>query len=102
MSKPAIKKDIPFTITQKALEEIVFIIKNKNIPPDYGLRIGIKGGSGCGGVNYLLGFDTVKESDDIYILEGVKIYMEKKHAMFLAGKEIDFEDGAKERGFIFK
>ena len=46
-------------------------------------------------------FDKKKDGDDIFYLDGINIYMEKKHAMFLAGKKINFEDGASARGFTF-
>jgi iron-sulfur cluster assembly protein len=102
MSNITSLKKAPFNITPKALEEVNFILKEKNIPEDYHLRVGVKGGGGCGGASFILGFDQQSEGDDIYLIEGIKVLMEKKHAMFLAGKEIDFEDGAVARGFIFK
>lgn len=49
----------PINITPKALEEIKTIISTKNIPLEYALRVGVKGG-GCGGVSYALGFDLKK------------------------------------------
>lgn len=78
------------------------ILDNKNIPADYGLRIGVKGGRGCAGVNYMLGFDTEKEGDISYEQSGIKILIKKKEMMFLMGLEVDFYDGADERGFLFK
>lgn len=92
----------PFSISSKALDEVNYILKEKNIPGDYHLRVGVKGGGGCGGASFILGFDQQSDGDDIYLIEGVTVLMEKKHAMFLAGKEIDFEDGATARGFVFK
>ena len=40
----------PITVSARALEEVRKIMQTKNIPADYGLRVGIKGG-GCGGVS---------------------------------------------------
>jgi iron-sulfur cluster assembly protein len=91
----------PFTISPEALEEIRKTIEGKNIPQDYGLRVGIKGGAGCGGATFIIGFDKKKDEDDVFLMDEISIYMEKKHAMFLAGKKIDFEDGATARGFTF-
>ena len=96
-----VTKQAPFSITEIALKEIQDIILHKNIPPDYGLRVGIKGGAGCGAVSFVLGFDKQKEGDDIFQFDSIPVFMEKKHAMFLAGKEIDFEDTAEARGFTF-
>jgi iron-sulfur cluster assembly protein len=102
MNKMLLKENPPFSISEKAFEEILYILKEKNIPKDYHLRVGIKGGGGCGGATFVLGFDTINEHDDIYLIGGISVLMEKRHALFLAGKEIDFEDGVAARGFVFK
>ncbi|MFL5729471.1 MAG: HesB/IscA family protein [Cytophagaceae bacterium] len=95
------KPDLPpVSITEKALTEIQLIMRDKNIPAGYGLRIGVNGG-GCSGVSYILGFDTAKASDDVYDYQGIALYMDKKHAMFVLGMIIDFEESAEARGFVF-
>jgi iron-sulfur cluster assembly protein len=91
---------LPVSITEKALTEINTIIRDKNIPHDYGLRIGINGG-GCSGVSYALGFDRMKSTDDVFDYDGISVYMDKKHAMFLLGMVIDFEESSEQRGFVF-
>ena len=40
-------------------------------------------------------------SDDVFELSGFKVLIEKKHAMYMAGVNIDFEDGINARGFVF-
>ncbi|MEL7147917.1 MAG: iron-sulfur cluster assembly accessory protein [Bacteroidota bacterium] len=92
----------PVTISKDAEKEILNILNNKNVPKEYGLRIGVKGGRGCAGVNYMLGFDTEKEGDMTYLHENIKVILKKKEMMFLMGVEVDFYDGADERGFTFK
>jgi iron-sulfur cluster assembly protein len=89
----------PVTISQKALEEIRKTIETKNIPPNYGLRVGVKGG-GCG-VTLIIGFDQQKESDHAYMVEDIPVYVDKKHTLYLMGKEVDFYDGEEGRGFTF-
>lgn len=91
---------IPITITEKAQIEIKNIIDNKNIPQDYFLRVGVKGG-GCGGMSYLLGFDKPKTDDVQFEFEGIPVLIEKRHVMFLMGMEVDFFDGTEARGFTF-
>ena len=89
----------PVTISVRAAEEIRKIMETKNIPSDYGLRLGVKGG-GCG-VSLLIGFDKKKESDLIYDINGIPVYVDKKHTMYVIGKEVDFYDGEAGRGFMF-
>ncbi|MDN3686848.1 HesB/IscA family protein [Cyclobacterium jeungdonense] len=91
---------IPINITSRALNEIKNIITNKNIPENYSLRVGVKGG-GCGGVSYALGFDQSREGDQQFEMEGVSVLIEKKHVMFLMGMQIDFHESNEARGFVF-
>jgi iron-sulfur cluster assembly protein len=90
----------PVSISPRALEEIRKIMLTKNIPAEYGLRVGIKGG-GCGGVSLLLGFDKKKDSDLSYEIENIPVYVDKKHTMYVIGKQVDFYDGEDARGFMF-
>src|SRR4051812_46613804 len=90
----------PVTISTRAAEEIRKIMETKNIPSGYGLRVGIKGG-GCGGVSLLIGFDKKKDSDISYAVADIPVYVDKKHTMYIIGKEIDFYDGEEARGFMF-
>jgi iron-sulfur cluster assembly protein len=90
----------PVTISTRAAEEIVKIMQTKNIPAGYGLRIGIKGG-GCGGVSLIIGFDKQKETDLAYTIANIPVYVDKKHTMYIIGKEVDFYEGEDTRGFMF-
>jgi iron-sulfur cluster assembly protein len=92
---------IPIKITEKALAEINNIILHKNIPEDYALRVGVKGG-GCGGISYLLGFDKPKEDDQQFEIGAIQVLIEKRHYMFLMGMQIDFYEGNDARGFTFE
>jgi len=90
----------PIKITAKALEEIKTIMSTKNIPVEYALRVGVKGG-GCGGVSYALGFDLTKEDDQSYEIEGLAVLIEKRHVMFLMGMQVDFHESNEAKGFVF-
>jgi len=90
----------PVTISLRAAEEIRKIMETKNIPAGYGLRVGVKGG-GCGGVSLLIGFDKKKDSDLTYTIGDLTVYVDKKHTMYIIGKEVDFYEGEDARGFMF-
>ena len=90
----------PVTISGRACQEIQQIMTTKGIPADYGLRVGIKGG-GCGGVALIIGFDKKKDTDLAYEVNGITVYVDKTHAMYLIGKQVDFVDEADARGFTF-
>jgi iron-sulfur cluster assembly protein len=90
----------PIGLTARAAEEVRKIMETKNIPAEYGLRVGIRGG-GCGGVALIIGFDKQKSTDLIYEDEGIEVLIDKKHTMYLIGKQVDFYEGADARGFMF-
>ena len=88
------------SVSSQATAEIKRLIQEKSIPADHGLRMGVKGG-GCAGLSYLLGFDRKNENDREFEFEGVKIFVEPSHLMYLAGIQLDFQDGLNARGFVF-
>jgi len=90
----------PVTLTEGAKREIKKLIAQQELSEDYGLRLGVEGG-GCAGMNYILGFDQKKEGDQEYAIDGIRVYMHKAHGLYLAGMEVDFQDGLNARGFTF-
>jgi len=100
MEKTATTTQQPITITESAARELRKIMENQQIPAEYGLRVGVKGG-GCSGFSYLLGFDEIKDKDEVYEIAGLKVIMQKSHGIYLLGMEIDWVDGLNNRGFSF-
>ena len=88
-------------ITEKAASQIKQIMSENDIPKDYGLRIGVKGG-GCSGMTYHLGFDgEQKEGDTVVSYDDIKLYVDGKSLFYLTGTELDYSDGLNGKGFIF-
>jgi iron-sulfur cluster assembly protein len=90
----------PVSLTAGALEQLRLIRQQENIPADYCLRIGVKGG-GCSGFSYVLGFDLPQDNDDHFDIDGLPVVMNKAHAIYLLGMEVDFLNGLDNRGFTF-
>lgn len=90
----------PVSLTEGAIEQLNLIRHQENIPEEYCLRVGVKGG-GCSGFSYILGFDAPQENDDIFEIGGVRVVMNKAHAIYLIGMEVDFVNGLQNRGFTF-
>ncbi len=88
------------TLTAGAAAEVNRIMAENKIPEGYKLRVGVTGG-GCSGLSYALGFDQPKEGDEQFISNGVEILLDKRHAIYLAGTVIDYQDGLQGRGFTF-
>ena len=91
---------LPVTLTEGAVRELLKLKEQQEIGDDFGLRIGVEGG-GCAGMNYILGFDQKKDGDSEYSFAGIRIFMNKAHGLYLAGMEIDFQNGLNARGFTF-
>jgi iron-sulfur cluster assembly protein len=90
----------PIKLTESALNQLKKIKTDQKISDDHGLRVGVKGG-GCSGFSYILGFDLPKENDQIFEIEGVRVFLEKAHALYLLGMQIDWVEGLNNRGFSF-
>lgn len=90
----------PIKISETAFKQLIRIREEQNVPENYGLRVGVKGG-GCSGFSYVLGFDEQKEKDQVFEMDGMPIFLEKSHGIYLIGMEIDWYDGLNNRGFIF-
>jgi iron-sulfur cluster assembly protein len=90
----------PVSLTEGAVEQLNLIRNQENIPADYCLRLGVKGG-GCSGFSYVLGFDKANDTDDTFEIGGIRVVMNKAHAIYLLGMEVDFHNGLDNRGFTF-
>ncbi len=65
------------------------------------VRVGVKSG-GCSGLSYELKFDKQKtENDTIFEDNDIKVIVEKKSILYLAGTILDFEGGLNGKGFVF-
>lgn len=90
----------PITFTEGAVRALERIRREQSIAQEHGLRVGVKGG-GCSGFSYILGFDAPQENDEEYEINGIRVFMQKSHAIYLLGMEIDWVEGLSNRGFSF-
>lgn len=65
------------------------------------IRVGVKSG-GCSGLEYVLKFDNQKEeTDQVFEDNGVKIIINKKSILYLAGTTLEYSGGLNGKGFVF-
>jgi iron-sulfur cluster assembly protein len=90
------------TITENAVKAIVeTMAKEKTKPEDSYLRIGVRGG-GCSGLQYDLTFVAEKsEGDAVVEKDGVRVLIDVKSQLYLAGTTLDFTSGLNGKGFVF-
>jgi iron-sulfur cluster assembly protein len=67
---------------------------------DY-VRVGVKSG-GCSGLSYELKFDKqINDNDKIFEDNSIRIAVEKKSFLYLAGTVLEFSGGLNGKGFVF-
>ena len=67
-----------------------------------GVRLGVKT-TGCSGLAYVLEFvDTLNEDDAVFEDRAVKVIIDRKSLVYLAGTELDYEKNGLNEGFTFK
>ncbi|MSQ41178.1 MAG: iron-sulfur cluster assembly accessory protein [Dehalococcoidia bacterium] len=92
---------LTISIAEKAADKVkAFAVKEGM--NEFGLRVGVKGG-GCSGLTYQLGIEKAPRPDDKVIEEhGVRLFVDKKSYVFLAGTVLQYSDGLNGRGFEFQ
>ena len=67
---------------------------------DY-VRVGVKSG-GCSGLSYELKFDkALGDTDKVFEDNDIRIAVEKKSFLYLAGTILEFSGGLNGKGFVF-
>ena len=67
---------------------------------DY-IRVGVKSG-GCSGLEYILKFDNEKtDTDQVFEDNDIKIIVDKKSILYLAGTTLEYSGGLNGKGFVF-
>ena len=79
------------TLTEVAARKVVDLRMEEG-KPEWGLRVRLIGG-GCSGMSYELGWEDQAGADDTVVeSHGVKVYVDRHSASYLAGSEIDYVD----------
>lgn len=97
MNTPAIQ------LSQRALQRVRQLIEAGKIPPTAGLRLAVQGG-GCSGLSYAVHFDKQPTArDKVFEFEGgVRVFVDPKSLIYLAGTRLDYKDELIQQGFVFE
>ena len=86
-------------VTTEAAQRIQALLSEDGKAQTHGLRLKVVGG-GCAGLQYELSFDDVVRDIDTEIeVEGVRVIVDEKSALYLLGTRLDFVDTLQESGF---
>lgn len=87
-------------VSDNAKKEAIRLISSEDREGLF-IRVGVSGG-GCSGLMYNLEFDNqMKEGDQEFIDNDVKVVVDKKSFLYLIGTELDFSGGLNGKGFVF-
>lgn len=101
-SAPAVeKKQAAISLTPAALQGARAALAKRGTP-DAAVRLGVKGG-GCNGFSYVIEFDDdpPRDRDRVFEFDGVKVVIDKKSLIYLAGSVLDYEKTMMKQGFKF-
>jgi len=88
------------TLTEAARDK-VNELRSKESNDSACVRVSVLGG-GCSGLKYDLSFDsTSTDSDHVFEDKGVKIFVNKKSMLYVAGTVLDYTGGLNGKGFQF-
>jgi len=90
------------TISEIAKNKIVELRQKDGLSEGHAIRVAVEGG-GCSGLMYDLQFDATQQPMDHLVEDkGIKILVDRKSLLYLAGTELDFSDGLNGKGFQFR
>jgi len=86
-------------VTEAASERIHQLLEKEGKLASHGLRMKVIGG-GCSGLRYELAFDDRVSEDDTEVdVNGVRVIVDDKSALYLVDTTLDFVDTLQESGF---
>lgn len=91
------------SITERAAERIEEIRRNQQLQADAPLRVSVVSG-GCSGLTYNIEFDKdqgTQDGDKEFEDSGIKLVVDMKSFLYLAGTKLDYTDGLEGQGFHF-
>jgi iron-sulfur cluster assembly protein len=87
-------------LTAKAIEMAKGAL-HKRGTPTASLRLGVRGG-GCSGVSYAIEFsDKVRDRDNVFDFNGLRVIVDPKSLVYLRGAVLDYEVKLMQHGFKF-
>ncbi len=97
-------KTMPSPLTINISEEAadhVRVFAQQSGKPDSNLRVAVKGG-GCAGMTYVLDLiDEPREDDKVIEEHGMRLFVDRKSYIFLAGTVLEYSGGLNGKGFVF-
>ncbi|MDC0196860.1 iron-sulfur cluster assembly accessory protein [bacterium] len=100
MNQTKSQKPLTITISPEAVDHVSRFAESSG-KTGSNLRVAVKGG-GCSGMTYMLDIvDEPNEGDKVIEDKGLKLFVDKKSYVFLAGTVLEYSGGLNGKGFVF-
>ena len=92
---------LTITITEEAANHVRGF-SGRDEQAELNVRVGVKGG-GCSGLTYVLDIveDGPGENDKVIEEHGIRLFVDWKSYVFLAGTSLEYSGGLNGKGFVF-
>ena len=88
-------------VAESASKKLKGIITEQGYTDKHFVRVSVEGG-GCSGLQYKLDFDDqMKEGDQEFEDNDIKVVVDVKSFLYLAGTTLEYSDGLNGKGFAF-
>ncbi len=88
-------------VADTAKQQVTRIRETQGLDNDFFIRVSVTSG-GCSGLSYQMDFDNeLKENDQVFDDNGVRIVTDLKSFLYLCNTTLEFSGGLNGKGFVF-
>lgn len=91
------------SISERAAQRIQQIRQEKGVSDEALLKVGVESG-GCSGLTYAIDFEKTQNLENgtqLFESQGIKLLVDMRSYLYLAGTQLDYTDGLEGQGFHF-
>ncbi len=88
----------PVKLSDRAAEKIRELLSDQENGAEQALRVGVRGG-GCSGFQYQLALDELRDGDQVFEHDGIRIIVDELSLKYVDGSTVDYTESLMGAGF---